>query len=163
MCKERLKFEDYENVWVAGKDEATDLFSERASLKCGDKITLTDGSEVVVIDNFPSKNFIVAKSFTFCENIMVGTATIVVHYPIIKSSTYGHSMEYEDFVRLTGVQTCREMIRRKEWGYAADILDKLRYISVDISEFAPYFSDIYRESRFGEQVFCYNPTSERDN
>lgn len=147
MCdKLTIKFADreYEKMWVGtNMDEALNILSYRVNLAVGDSIELTDGTKAIVIDNACSDGMLTCATPMVGESYEYGCNHFTVHYNVVKCPTYGTAVDFEDVVRVEGPGITRSLIEREAWQEAADMLDDLRSISVDISEFAGDLATIY--------------------
>ena len=135
---------EYEKIWVGrDADEALEILSYRISLTHGDVIELTDGTKAIVIDNDRREKAIIFATPLLGEKYEYGCNQFVAPYNVVKYNCGGKAVDFEDVIRVEGPGIVRKLIERKAWQEAADIIDDLRSISVDISEFAGDLSTIY--------------------
>ena len=155
MCdKLTIKVADreYEKIWVGtNMDEALNILSYRVKLAVGDSIELTDGTEAIVIDNACSDRMLTCATPMVGERYEYGCNHFTAPYSVVKCPTYGTAVDFEDIIRVEGPRITHELIERKAWQEAADMLDDLRSISVSIEEFSPYLSAIYAGIEKNEQ------------
>lgn len=140
MC-DKLMFtcfgREYEKLWVAtNKEDAAVLLSYRLLLTEGDIIHLTDGSEVVVLENVREDTILKCFQPTVGEHYEDKVKSLAVSYNLVKHPTKGEAVDFEDLIRVEGPGMLRQLIDGKRWQEAAKLLDDLRAISVDVSEFA---------------------------
>lgn len=147
MCdKLTIKVADreYEKMWVGtNMDEALNILSYRTKLTIGDSVELTDDTEAIVIDNACSAGILTCVTPMIGERYEHGYNHFTVPYNVVKCPTHGTAVDFEDVIRVEGPEITRRLIEREAWQEAADMIDDLRSISVDVSEFAGDLSTIY--------------------
>lgn len=147
MC-DKLTFEvagrEYEKMWVGTHtDEALKILSYRVSLTPGEEIELTDGTKAVVIDNDRKEKMLICATPIVGDKYEYGCRQFAAPYNVVKCRLYGEAVDFEDVIRVEGPGITRSLIEQEAWQEAADMLDDLRSISVDISEFAGDLATIY--------------------
>lgn len=147
MC-DKLTFEcagrEYEKMWVGTyTDEALKILSYRVSLTPGEEIELTDGTKAVVIDNDRKEKMLICATPIVGDKYECGCRQFAAPYNVVKCRLYGEAVDFEDVIRVEGTGITRSLIEQEVWQEAADMLDNLRSISVDISEFAGDLATIY--------------------
>ena len=131
-------------MWVGTHaDEALKILSYRVSLTPGEEIELTDGTEAIVIDNDRKRKMLICATPIVGDKYKYGCHQFVAPYNVVKYRLYGEAVDFEDIIRVEGPGITRSLIEREMWQEAADMLDGLRSISVDISEFAGDLATIY--------------------
>lgn len=147
MCdKLTIKFagREYEKMWIGTHtDEALKILSYRVSLTPGEEIELTDGTKAVVIDNDRKEKMLICATPIVGDKYECGCHQFAAPYSVVKYHLYGEAVDFEDVVRVEGPGITRSLIEQEAWQEAADMLDDLRSISVDISEFAGDLATIY--------------------
>lgn len=147
MC-DKLMFKvgdvEYEKVWAATNEaDALELFSYRVHLTPGTVIELADGTRAVVLENNPKKGMLVCGTPTVGDKYDYGSEVMIAPYALVRVPNCGEPTDFEDILRAEGTKIVHRCIAKKMWQDAADTLDSLRFISVDISEFAGDLADIY--------------------
>lgn len=139
-CAER----EYEKMWVGTHaDEALKILSYRVSLTPGEEVELTDGTKAVVIDNDRKEKMLICATPIVGDKYEYGCHQFTAPYSVVKYRLCGEDVDFEDVIRVEGPGITRKLIDREAWQEAADMLDDLRSISVDISEFAGDLATIY--------------------
>lgn len=140
--KEKLTIEQfgvkYESLWVASDPEdAMSLLRNRILLDVGDRVTLTNGKEYIVVENLRNKDVLLCcRPSFYIDGIDSGTERVAVKYGVVMDSNYGYRMDYEDIVRLNGPTMVRKLLEEEDWEEAASVLNDMAELSMDISEFA---------------------------
>lgn len=135
---------EYEKMWVGTHaDEALKILSYRVGLTPGEKIELTDGTEAIVINNYREEKMLICATPTVGDKYEYGCRQFAAPYSVVKCHIYGAAVDFEDVIRIEGPGITRKLIEREAWQEAADMLDDLRSISVDISEFAGDLATIH--------------------
>lgn len=134
----------FTHVWVT-KDEASSrkLLIERLKIEEGAEVELTNDLKVVVLANDTIKNRILAAIPRVAAHYEYGMCIHEFPYCVIKGSETGELTLYEDTIRLDGCEICRQNIADEKWEDAADLIDTLFELSVNIEEFSPYLATIY--------------------
>ena len=135
---------EYEKMWVGTHaDESLKILSYRVSLTPGEEIELTDGTEAIVIYNDRKEKMLICATPIVGDKYEYGCHQFAAPYNVVKYHLYGEAVDLEDVIRVEGPGITRRLIDRGAWQEAADMLDDLRSISVDISEFAGDLATIY--------------------
>lgn len=147
LTKEKLMVEvadmEFEKINVArNQGEALSMFTYRATAKPGVNLKLTDGQDVVVIDNHPEDCAMIVAIPFMGSYYDVRMKVCVIPYMIVDTNT-GVLIDYEEYMRVEGKGMCHHLIERKDWVNAAQLLNTLYELSIDISEFSQYLADIY--------------------
>ena len=143
---------EYEKVWIGtNADESLKILSYRVSLTPGEEIELTDGTEAIVIDNDRKKEMLICATPIVGDKYEYGRHQFAAPYNVVKCRLYGAAVDFEDVVRVEGPRITRKLIEREAWQEAAGMLDYLRSISVDISEFAGDLATIHAGIREDEK------------
>lgn len=140
--------ESYEYIWAAfGELDAISLMQARVNLKKGDVVYLTDGRSGVVIENMPESYELIVDFPIMVEDYYLGACQQPIPYTVVANDYAGDKIAYEDVVRKYGPAICRNCISTESWEEAARTLDEMRFLSMDISEFAGDLSTIYSNLR----------------
>ena len=147
LTKEKLMVEvadmEFEQINVArNKDESLSMFTYRATAKPGVNLKLTDGQGVVVIDNHPEDCVMIVAIPSMGSNYDIRINVYAIPYMIVDTNI-GVLIDYEEYMRVEGKGMCHHLIEHKDWVNAAQLLNTLYNLSVDISEFSQYLADIY--------------------
>lgn len=135
---------EYEKMWVGtNADEVLKILSYRVSLTPGEEIELTDDTKAIVIDNDREEKMLICATPIVGDKYGYGCHQFDAPYSVVKYRLYGEAVDFEDVMRVEGPGVVRNLIDREAWQEAADVLDNLRSISVDISEFAGDLATIY--------------------
>lgn len=134
----------FTHIWVGQSvEDARELFIERMRISQGDTVRLTNGLEVAVIKNSPISSQLLVGMPKMAEHYEYAMVVFEVPYFVVEGKAWGTKVLYEDTVRLDGCEICRRHIAEEKWEEAADLLDTLFELSVNIEEFSPYLATIY--------------------
>lgn len=147
LTKEKLMVEvadmEFEQINVASdQNEALSMFTYRTMAKPGKRLKLTDGRTVVVVKNRPEDCAMIVAIPVMGSNYDVRLKVCALPYMLIDTNM-GVLVDYEEYMRVEGKGLCHRLIETKDWAEAANLLNTLYELSVDISEFSQYLADIY--------------------
>ena len=143
---------EYEKMWVGTHaDEDLKILSYRVSLTPGAEIALTDGTEAIVINNDREERMLICATPIVGDKYEYGYHQFAAPYNVVMCYLYGEAVDFEDVMRVEGPGITRKLIEKEAWQEAADMLDDLRSISVDISEFAGDLATIHAGIREDEK------------
>lgn len=143
---------EYEKLWVGtNADESLKILSYRVRLTPGEEIELTDGTKAIVINNDRMEKMLICATPRVGDKYEYGYHQFVAPYNVVKYHPYGAAVDFENAMRVEGPGITRKLIEQESWQEAADMLENLRSISVDISEFAGDLATIYAGIREDEK------------